>query len=391
MPDCDGDRAAGEPDVMTVTTTSDRHSRRRSSSRGGERRRLSSSQTVSPPTTTEPIDATNQGECKTNGNSGINTFLSHVELGSASPDDELACPPYRAVELILALRVHDFAFVLRSDGRWTYAIIAERTAKNMRFVVDSDGATKTFRRREWLKCIRLVGNFANKEWCRRASDGCTSRSRSRPAIKRSSSLKLQRRYSSDGAEALDIDSRAVRRRSTSAPRPKYKRSDSIDSLLKAFQLLPTMNEDEPSEQKMERKHVTWENERVQERSSTVVREKQAAPEAGDDASCSKSATGDRVFNSVTAVAPQGKLGIVISNPSHGLELPIVHRIMSGSALEGMVHKGDLLLSIDEVDCRGMTAAAVSLLMRRRSEEPERKLALLREQRESKGQSRRLHS
>jgi hypothetical protein len=78
---------------------------------------------------------------------------------------------------------------------------------------------------------------------------------------------------------------------------------------------------------------------------------------------------------ITVVAPKGKLGIVIDNP--GADIPVVHAIKETSVLHGRVVVGDLLLSVDERDCRGMSAVAVSKLISSRSDNPARTLVLLR--------------
>jgi hypothetical protein len=74
-------------------------------------------------------------------------------------------------------------------------------------------------------------------------------------------------------------------------------------------------------------------------------------------------------------APAGALGIVIDNVTG--DLPIVHAIRETSVLQGMLSVGDFLVSVDEVDCRGMSAMQVSKLISGRSENPNRRLALLR--------------
>ncbi len=63
---------------------------------------------------------------------------------------------------------------------------------------------------------------------------------------------------------------------------------------------------------------------------------------------------------VTVVTPVGKLGIVLNNPRGGL--PVVHAIDRTSALQGMVLVGDILLSVDKVDCKGMSCHEVSILL-----------------------------
>jgi len=67
-----------------------------------------------------------------------------------------------------ALDNHDFAFVKRSDGSFSYAILAYRSVEPvkrgdkksvedcMTFVVNGAGSTKKVCRRQWAKCVRLV-------------------------------------------------------------------------------------------------------------------------------------------------------------------------------------------------------------------------------------------
>ena len=78
---------------------------------------------------------------------------------------------------------------------------------------------------------------------------------------------------------------------------------------------------------------------------------------------------------ITVVAPSGKLGIVIDNPS--MDIPLVHAIKESSALNGRIRVGDQLLSVDERDCRGMSAVAVSKLISSRSENPSRTFVIMR--------------
>lgn len=65
-----------------------------------------------------------------------------------------------------SLKNHDFAFVKRSDGQWTYAILAYRSfelVKNeevveecMMFVMSDAGSTKLIKKRQWGDYVRLV-------------------------------------------------------------------------------------------------------------------------------------------------------------------------------------------------------------------------------------------
>ena len=83
---------------------------------------------------------------------------------------------------------------------------------------------------------------------------------------------------------------------------------------------------------------------------------------------------DEDYERIEVVAPPGKLGIVIDNPSGNI--PSVHAIKDTSVLHGKVYVGDLVLAVDEVDCRGMHSMSVSRLISKRSESA-RILKLLR--------------
>jgi hypothetical protein len=58
-------------------------------------------------------------------------------------------------------------------------------------------------------------------------------------------------------------------------------------------------------------------------------------------------------------APPGKLGIVIDTTVEG---PVVHKVNSGSALEEQIWPGDIIVAIDDVDTRAMSASAITELM-----------------------------
>lgn len=77
---------------------------------------------------------------------------SHMAIKS-SPDQAT-----RAVDL---LHTHDYAFVKRSDGSYSYAIVAFRSydpskGDSLTFVVKEDGSTKTIRRKHWSSMVRVV-------------------------------------------------------------------------------------------------------------------------------------------------------------------------------------------------------------------------------------------
>jgi hypothetical protein len=72
------------------------------------------------------------------------------------------------------------------------------------------------------------------------------------------------------------------------------------------------------------------------------------------------------------VAPAGKLGIVIDTTIEG---PVVHKVFTNSPLEGKIFVGDIIVAIDDVDTRAMSAASISDLMVRTANKP-RKLSVL---------------
>ena len=88
-------------------------------------------------------------------------------------------PSHDAVA-IDALKVHDFAFVLRSGGRdrWAYSIVAGREDDAILFVVDAGGSTKYLGRKHWASHVRMV----NAERARRLSRGIISGSASPSSV-----------------------------------------------------------------------------------------------------------------------------------------------------------------------------------------------------------------
>lgn len=67
----------------------------------------------------------------------------------------------KAYRNVRSLKLHDFVFVRRSNGDWTYSIIANfpiRRGKyaSIRFVMNNKGSTKTVEARHWAKFVRLV-------------------------------------------------------------------------------------------------------------------------------------------------------------------------------------------------------------------------------------------
>lgn len=61
----------------------------------------------------------------------------------------------------------------------------------------------------------------------------------------------------------------------------------------------------------------------------------------------------------TVITPPGKLGLILDTTAEG---PIVHELNPGSPMEGVIFPGDIIVSIDKVDTRAMSAKAMSSIM-----------------------------
>ena len=94
-------------------------------------------------------------------------FLGDVVKSSSHMIIESA--PKRAIRAVESLQIHDFAWVKRSDGLYTYAILAYRSTspltespstkedeEYMYFVVDDIGSTKMVPKSRWHVNVRLV-------------------------------------------------------------------------------------------------------------------------------------------------------------------------------------------------------------------------------------------
>jgi hypothetical protein len=106
-------------------------------------------------------------------------FLPNFDLG-----DKLSSPKYQIIEndptkalnLVNQLRIHDFAWILRSSREWTYSIVADFPVergeeKSIRFVIDKLGNTKTLKMKHWAKCVRLVNHRSQGTLRDRKVDG----------------------------------------------------------------------------------------------------------------------------------------------------------------------------------------------------------------------------
>mmetsp|Transcript_40554 Transcript_40554/g.84860 ORF Transcript_40554/g.84860 Transcript_40554/m.84860 type:complete len:781 (+) Transcript_40554:105-2447(+) len=87
------------------------------------------------------------------------TYLPRLDLGDTGTTRDMMMSESSkrtALEKLNSLKIHDFAFILRSDGQWTYAIIADKQDDRILFVVDADGQTKKLCKKYWSNSIRLV-------------------------------------------------------------------------------------------------------------------------------------------------------------------------------------------------------------------------------------------
>ncbi len=121
----------------------------------------------------------------------------------------------------------------------------------------------------------------------------------------------------------------------------------------------------------------------------TIRERQKGARSGDSSVIETSLGSSTLFglfsrqllgdseDRITVVAPSGKLGLVVSSSPSNDTMPMIVQIKNKSVLTRKVKVGDLLLSVDEMDCRGMTALEVSNLIASRRQKPERVFVLSR--------------
>ena len=89
-----------------------------------------------------------------------------LQLGDSALPNEIAPPSPPSTFNPQHFPLHSFAFIKRSTGVWTYAIVADRPIPDgpdasIRFVVDVKGSTKVFKKKHWERYIRLVNDDLN--------------------------------------------------------------------------------------------------------------------------------------------------------------------------------------------------------------------------------------
>ncbi|KAK1734398.1 hypothetical protein QTG54_014905 [Skeletonema marinoi] len=87
--------------------------------------------------------------------------LPNYEIGDKGSDEDMIITPKKETAAAVAqIRVNDAAFVRRSDGSWTYAIVKDQVDdgrnRSIRFKVNTRGSTKSFPPSQWGTYIRCV-------------------------------------------------------------------------------------------------------------------------------------------------------------------------------------------------------------------------------------------
>ena len=106
--------------------------------------------------------------------------LSNYEIGDKGSDEDMIIASKRETAAAVAqLRVNDAAFVRRSDGSWTYAVMKDQVDdgrnRSIRFKVNTRGSTKSFPPSQWGTYIRCINSRTEINTNRR-SDAQTKRS-----------------------------------------------------------------------------------------------------------------------------------------------------------------------------------------------------------------------
>mmetsp|Transcript_19788 Transcript_19788/g.42960 ORF Transcript_19788/g.42960 Transcript_19788/m.42960 type:complete len:942 (+) Transcript_19788:185-3010(+) len=123
------------------------------------------------------------------GRSKKNRSKSSQDSSCSDGDGEAEESPNK-VNIHLAigqLRHLDAAFVRRSDGSWTYALVADGDDNEIRFVVNDRGSTKSFPKSIWESSVRRVRVLTQRQGDRMVLN--SKPSRKRRSIKRSRSFR----------------------------------------------------------------------------------------------------------------------------------------------------------------------------------------------------------
>mmetsp|Transcript_20601 Transcript_20601/g.38906 ORF Transcript_20601/g.38906 Transcript_20601/m.38906 type:complete len:326 (+) Transcript_20601:306-1283(+) len=153
--------------VMDVDVSKKQSSENQQRQREQQRRHLANTEL------TENIESPSQERSNVaNVAHQISGYRSDYSLGDTlrSASHVITEPtPEQAIQSVDSLKTHDFAFVKRSNGLHSFAILAHRSMEPtkradedaamgecMNFVIDDSGSTKMVRRSHWSRSIRLV-------------------------------------------------------------------------------------------------------------------------------------------------------------------------------------------------------------------------------------------
>jgi hypothetical protein len=95
--------------------------------------------------------------------SGVRSDYSLGDVARCTSHMIIQDDPQEVFDQVSQLKQHDFAFIRRTDGLWTYAILSHSFVDDegeecMMFVMHQNGSTKTIRKKKWVSFVRLVAD-----------------------------------------------------------------------------------------------------------------------------------------------------------------------------------------------------------------------------------------
>ena len=110
-------------------------------------------------------ESTKQHQDKNQKPLGLKVVYSLGEKPRSSSHIIIESSTQKATEMVSRLKIHDFAWIKRSNGSWTYAILAYKSyienalgikEECLVFAMSTRGATRAIKKHQWAECIRLV-------------------------------------------------------------------------------------------------------------------------------------------------------------------------------------------------------------------------------------------
>jgi hypothetical protein len=108
-------------------------------------------------------EAAARSKGKMQGYSGVRSDYSLGDVARCASHMIIPDDPQEAFGQVSQLKQYVFAFVKRTDGLWTYAILAHSFVDDegeecMMFVMNQRGSTKTITKKKWVSFVRLVAD-----------------------------------------------------------------------------------------------------------------------------------------------------------------------------------------------------------------------------------------